>query len=209
MSNLNRFDLTKPAVFLDRDGTLNVEKNYLYRAEDFEFIPGALEAVRLLNQAGLFVVVLTNQSGIARGLYSEADLQRLHRHVDTLLAAEGARVDAWYYCPHHPEGRGAYRRHCDCRKPLPGMLFQAAAEHGIDLSRSWMVGDKAVDVEAGLAAGCRPILVRTGYGAQAEQDLPSGIEVCNDLLAAVRGITGCQPDGENEGFSRYGTGQIS
>jgi len=155
-----------------------------------------LEAVRLLNQAGLFVVVLTNQSGIARGLYSEADLQRLHRHVDTLLAAEGARVDAWYYCPHHPEGRGAYRRHCDCRKPLPGMLFQAAAEHGIDLSRSWMVGDKAVDVEAGLAAGCRPILVRTGYGAQAEQNLPSGIEVCNDLLAAVRGITGCQPDGE-------------
>ena len=194
MSNLNRFDTTKPAVFLDRDGTLNLEKNYLYRAEDFEFIPGAVEAVSMLNHAGFLVVVLTNQSGIARGFYSEADLQRLHRHVDTLLAAGGARVDAWYYCPHHPEGQEPYRHVCDCRKPLPGMLFQAAAEHGINLKESVMIGDKLADIQAALAAGCRPILVRTGYGAEVEQNLPSGIEVCDDLLTVVRGITGCQPN---------------
>lgn len=196
MSNSNRFDDIKPAVFLDRDGTLNVEKNYLYRVEDFEFIPGAVEAVSMLNHAGFLVVVLTNQSGIARGFYSEADLRQLHRHVDALLAAEGARVDAWYYCPHHPEGREPYRQPCNCRKPLPGMLLQAAEEHGINLKESVMIGDKLADIQAALAAGCRPILVRTGYGAEAEQNLPSGIEVCDDLLAAVRGITGCQSNGE-------------
>jgi len=189
LSNSNRFDAIKPAVFLDRDGTLNVEKNYLYRAEDFEFIPGAPEAVRMLNRAGLFVVVLTNQSGIARGYYSEADLHQLHRHIDTMLAAADARVDAWYYCPHHPEGQEPYRHVCDCRKPLPGMLFQAAAEHGIDLSRSWMVGDKAIDVEASGAAGCRPLLVLTGYGAFEQAQVPAGVPCCADLLEAAKLIT--------------------
>lgn len=189
MSNLNRFDDIKPAVFLDRDGTLNVEKNYLYRAEDFEFIPGALEAVSMLNRAGFLVVVLTNQSGIARGFYSEADLHQLHRHVDTMLVAAGARVDAWYYCPHHPEGREPYQQACDCRKPLPGMLLQAAAEHGIDLSRSWMIGDKAVDVEAGFAAGCRPLLVLTGYGSFERAQIPDGVPCCADLLEAAKLIT--------------------
>lgn len=189
MSNSKRFGGIKKAVFLDRDGTLNVEKDYLYRVEDFEFTRGAIEAIRLLNRAGLFVVVVTNQSGIARGYYSEEDLAVLHRHIDALLAAAGVRVDAWYYCPHHPEGREPYRQSCVCRKPLPGMLEQAARDHGIDLSRSWMVGDKLVDVEAALAAGCRPVLVRTGYGEGMQKHLPDGVPCCEDLLAAARLIT--------------------
>ncbi|CAH2030686.1 D-glycero-beta-D-manno-heptose 1,7-bisphosphate 7-phosphatase [Trichlorobacter ammonificans] len=189
MSNLNRFIPNKRAVFLDRDGTLNIEKEYLFRIEEFEFVPGAVEAIRLLNRAGLLVVVVTNQSGIARGYYSEADLQRLHRHVDALLTAEGARVDAWYHCPHHPDGREPYRRQCDCRKPLPGMLWLAAREHGIDLATSWMVGDKAADVVAGLAAGCRPLLVLTGYGAQERELVPGDVPCCTDILEAVRLIT--------------------
>lgn len=189
MSNSNRFGGIKKAVFLDRDGTLNVEKDYLFRVEDFEFTNGAVEAVRMLNRAGLFVVVVTNQSGIARGYYSEEDLSVLHRHITTLLAAAGARVDAWYYCPHHPEGREPYRQSCNCRKPLPGMLEQAAGEHGIDLSQSWMIGDKLVDVEAALAAGCRPVLVRTGYGEGMQEQLPDKVPCCADLLEAAQLIT--------------------
>lgn len=189
MSNLNRFIPDKRAVFLDRDGTLNIEKEYLFRIEEFEFVPGAVEAIRLLNRAGLLVVVVTNQSGIARGYYGEADLRRLHRHVDALLAAEGARVDAWYHCPHHPDGREPYRQQCDCRKPLPGMLRLAAREHGIDLAASWMVGDKAADVAAGLAAGCRSLLVLTGYGVQERERVPGDVPCCTDILEAVRLIT--------------------
>lgn len=190
MSNSNRFVHGKRAVFLDRDGTLNIEKDYLFRIEDFEFVPGVPEAIRLLNRAGLLVVVVTNQSGIARGYYGEADLHRLHRHVDTLLAAQGARVDAWYHCSHHPDGHEPYRRRCDCRKPLPGMLLRATQEHGIDLKESVMIGDKLADIQAALAAGCRPILVRTGYGAAEEKLMPVGVEVYDDLPAAVGALMG-------------------
>jgi D-glycero-D-manno-heptose 1,7-bisphosphate phosphatase len=154
------------AVFLDRDGTVNEERDYLWRVEDFIFIPGVPEAIRRLNEAGWLVVVVTNQSGVARGYYGEEDVERLHRHIKRLLAAAGARIDAFYFCPHHPrEGVGAYRRDCDCRKGQPGMLLRAASELGIDLSRSFMVGDKVADVEAGEAAGCTPLMVLTGYGA--------------------------------------------
>ena len=99
MSNSNRLHGRKPAVFLDRDGTINVEKEYLYRVEQFEFTPGAIEAIRLLNQAGYLVIVVTNQSGVARGYYAEADVEQLHCHIDNVLKDQGARVDAWYYCP--------------------------------------------------------------------------------------------------------------
>jgi len=177
------------AVFLDRDGTINVEKDYLYRADEFEFIAGAEEAIRLLNAAGYLVVVVSNQSGVARGYYTEEDVETLHRHADSLLAAAGARVDAWLYCPHHPNGRGSYALSCRCRKPLPGMLLEAARRYAIDLQASVMIGDKMVDVQAGKAAGCRAVLVRTGYGRQAESELPEGVAVYNDLLEAVRSLT--------------------
>jgi len=184
----------KRAVFLDRDGTINLEKDYLFRIVDFEFVPGAPEAIKLLNIAGLFVVVVTNQSGIARGYFTEADVETLHRHISEELAAAGARIDAWLYCPHHPEGKGRYAGQCTCRKPLPGMLVDAAARFDIDLESSVMIGDKRADVEAGLAAGCRPILVRSGYGVGEETYLPAGIEVYDDLLSAVQALVG-QHDG--------------
>ena len=177
------------AIFLDRDGTINVEKEYLHRAEEFEFINGAPQAVRILNEAGFFVVVVTNQSGVARGYYSEEDVEMLHRHIDRELGKVGARVDAWFYCPHHLQGNGGYALECDCRKPLPGMLLEAARRYGIDLAASLMVGDKLDDIKAGIAAGCRSILVRTGYGASEESRIPGGTEVYDNLLEAVQTIT--------------------
>lgn len=178
----------KRAVFLDRDGTINVEKEYLYRTEDFEFIPGAREAVKLLNQAGFLVIVVSNQSGVARGYYTEEDVDILHRHIAMEFEAVGARIDAWMYCPHHPNGRGSYSLPCGCRKPLPGMLKEAACRFGIDLESSYMVGDKLVDIEAGKAARCKVFLVRTGYGATEEASLPPGTDVRNDLLDVARSI---------------------
>jgi len=181
--------MLRRAVFLDRDGTINEEREYLHRVEDFAFIPGAPEAIRDLRRAGFLVIVVTNQSGIGRGYYDEAALARLHAHMDKELALVGAAVDAYYYCPHHPRhGVGDYRRECDCRKPLPGMLLSAAREWHVDLGASYVVGDKMVDVEVALAAGCRPILVRTGYGADYAELVPPEVPVCDDLPAAVRRI---------------------
>jgi len=178
----------KRAVFLDRDGTINIEKEYLYQASDFEFIPGAPEAIRLLNQAGIMVVVVTNQSGVARGYYTENDVENLHRHIALELERSGAHVDAWLYCPHHPAGRGSYALPCNCRKPLPGMLQEAAVRYDIDLGNSAMIGDKLADIEAGEAAGCRTILVRTGYGINNERLVGTNTAVCDDLLSAVKSL---------------------
>jgi len=174
------------AVFLDRDGTINVEKEYLYLIKDFEFIPGAPEAIQLLNQAEIMVVVVTNQSGVARGYYTEDDVINLHRHIACKLEPYRAHVDAWLYCPHHPSGRGSYALPCNCRKPLPGMLQEAALKHGIDLESSTIIGDKIADIEAGMAAGCHTILVRTGYGSEDEQSVGPKTVVCDDILSAVK-----------------------
>ncbi|WP_305043773.1 D-glycero-beta-D-manno-heptose 1,7-bisphosphate 7-phosphatase [Geoalkalibacter sp.] len=175
------------AVFLDRDGTINVEKDYLFRPADFEFIPGAPEAIARLNRDGYLVVVVTNQSGVARGFFGIEEVRLLHEHLQRRLAAQGAAVDAFYLCPHHPEqGLGPYKIDCDCRKGQPGMLLQAAAEHGIDLTRSFMVGDKLADVQAGRRAGCRSLLVLTGYGREDAKKLqPGEAVVVADLSAAV------------------------
>ncbi len=174
------------AVFLDRDGTINLDHGYVFRAADFQFIPGAIEAIRLLRDAGFLIIVVTNQAGIARGLYGEADVHELHRHLDRELAKHGTVIDAYYYCPHHPEkGLAPYRRECACRKPLPGMLLQAAADFSLNLEKSFLVGDKLSDVQAGLAGGCRPILVQTGYGSGVD-DLPSNVPRVADLMAAVQ-----------------------
>ncbi len=174
------------AVFLDRDGTINAEKDYLHRVEDFEFIPGAPEAISRLNDAGFVVLVVSNQAGIARGYFEPRAVEILHDHLQSELAYFGAHIDGFYFCPHHPtEGLGGYRRECDCRKGKPGLLLQAAEEHGIDLAQSYMVGDKASDVEAGVAAGCTPLLVLTGYGSQASEEVAGKVTRFADLAAAV------------------------
>jgi D-glycero-D-manno-heptose 1,7-bisphosphate phosphatase len=179
----------KRAVFLDRDGTINVEKNYLHKIEDFRFIPGAREALRRLKEAGFLLIVVTNQSGVARGYFPCEAVCRLHEHLQEQLRRAGAAIDGFYVCPHHPtEGQGGYRVDCDCRKGSPGMLLHAAGDHAIDLPHSWMIGDKLADIEAGMAAGCRSILVRTGYGAADEPKVLAqfpDIRVCNDLSAAT------------------------
>jgi D-glycero-D-manno-heptose 1,7-bisphosphate phosphatase len=178
------------AVFLDRDGTINVEKEYLHRPEDLELIDGAAQSIARLNRAGFLVIVVTNQSGVARGYFSVEDVNRLHQVMQQQLAEDGARIDAFYLCPHHPDkGLDPYRVVCDCRKGKPGMLMQAAAEWNIDLPASFMVGDKKSDLLAGIAAGCHPCLVTTGYGVEHRTfALANNIEVCNDLGQAVSNI---------------------
>src|SRR5262245_33354588 len=177
--------MPREAVFLDRDGTLIEEVNYLAEPEQVRLIAGAADAVRSLNDAGGLVVVVTNQAGVARGLFPESRVHAVHERLTALLAEHGARLDGFYYCPHHPsEGVGEYRRECDCRKPKPGLLRVAARELDIDLSRSWMIGDKVTDAQAGAAAGCRTILVRTGHGRELPAELPLA-SVVDDITAAV------------------------
>ena len=178
------------AAFLDRDGTINLEKEYLYRIDEFEFVPRAPEGIRLLNEAGYFVAVVTNQSGVARGYYTEKDVENLHRFISGELAKTGAFVDAWMYCPHYPSGKGKYAIECSCRKPLPGMLLEAARKFDIDLAASVMIGDKLTDMEAARAAGCRAALVRSGYGSLENPGLLRGIEVFDDLFNAAVDLSG-------------------
>ena len=182
----------RPAVFLDRDGTLLEEAGYLDRIERLVFFPYGIDAVRLFNRAGFAVVIITNQSGVGRGMYEEAFVGRVHEVMRERMAAGGARIDAFYYCPHHPTAEiERYRRDCDCRKPGAGMLRQAAADLGLDLARSFTVGDKWTDVQAGTAAGARGILVRTGYGRSSELAPRPGVEpaaIVDDLVSAAAWI---------------------
>ncbi len=168
----------RPAVFFDRDGTLNEEVEFVSGPEQLRLIEGAGLAVRAVNESGFLTFVVSNQSGIARGLFTEADLVPIHEKLRTELAASGARIDRIYYCPHHPtEGIPPYRVDCDCRKPRTGMLRRAEREMGADLSRSYVIGDRIVDVLAGRNAGAKGILVLTGYGASAIRECRAqGIE---------------------------------
>ncbi len=160
------------AVFLDRDGTINKEVGHLDRMEKLQLIPGAAEAIRLINASGMKTVVVTNQSGVARGIFTESFVAETHARLGEMLRAEGASLDGIYYCPHHPtEGLAEYIRICDCRKPAPGILLRAAEELRIDPNRSYMVGDTLKDIEAGARAGAQGILVRTGYGREAAAEL--------------------------------------
>ena len=142
------------AAFLDRDGVINREHGYVHRVEDFEILPGVMQGARLLHDAGHALVVVTNQAGIARGLYTTAQYEVLTEHMRGLFAAQGLPLAGVYHCPHHPDARVAeFRRDCDCRKPRPGLLLQAARELGLDLARSVLVGDKVSDIGAARAAG--------------------------------------------------------
>lgn len=159
------------AVFLDRDGVLNEEVGNLSRVEELRLLPGAARAVKRLNALDIPAVIVTNQSVVARGFCTEDDVHEIHRALRRMLASAGARIDHVYHCPHHPEGLGRYRVDCACRKPKPGLLLQAARDFHIDLRRTAMIGDQVADMQAGWEAGCRTVLVLTGYGMQALERL--------------------------------------
>jgi D-glycero-D-manno-heptose 1,7-bisphosphate phosphatase len=155
----------KPAVFLDRDGTINEQMGYINHLTRFHLLPGVGHAIRSLNESGLPVVVVTNQSGLARGYFPESLLTAVHDEMHRLLALEGARIDGLYICPHHPEAKEErFRLACNCRKPKTGLLEQAASELGLDLQHSYVVGDRWSDLRCGAAVGATTILVLTGYG---------------------------------------------
>jgi D-glycero-D-manno-heptose 1,7-bisphosphate phosphatase len=175
---------TRAAVYLDRDGTLLVERHYLADPAGVELIPGAAEALAELADAGYALVVVTNQSGIARGLYTEEDYQAVARGLEAALAGAGVVLDGTYHCPHYPDVTGP----CPCRKPSTGMYLQAALDLDLDPERSWYVGDKVTDVLPALELRGRGILVRTGYGREHEPSVPRGTVVVDDLAAAARHI---------------------
>jgi D-glycero-D-manno-heptose 1,7-bisphosphate phosphatase len=176
-----------PFVLLDRDGTLIVEKNYLSDPSQVELIPGAPQALLRLRCGGWGVAVVSNQSGVARGFFTAADVDGIHRRVLELLGEAAAAVSAFYYCPHAP-GQG-----CRCRKPATGMVEQAAADLGFDPRQAWVVGDKTVDIELGRNCGARTILVRTGYGARIEAAAARPDHSVPDLPAAVELILAAGP----------------
>lgn len=181
------FPTMRPAVFLDRDGVINQNRaDYVRTWEQVEFLPGVFDALRRLAGSHFAVVVVTNQSAVGRGLMTAETLHAIHDGIAQRIAAEGGRVDAIFACPHRPDAG------CDCRKPQPGMLLQAAAALDIDLASSFLVGDAVTDMEAALAAGCRPVMVRTGRGvaqlAKLEAGGLNGLVVTDDLSAAVAWI---------------------
>lgn len=173
-----------PAVFLDRDGTVNVEKNYLHKSSDWQWIEGSPNAIKQLKDAGYTVVVISNQAGIARGMYSAEDVKILHEFVNSDLQNIGTKIDAFYFCPHHPDFDN--KQACECRKPSPKMILHAAKYLNIDLEKSWMIGDKLIDIQAGKAASVVTILVRTGYGDQEEKLLDKGAFASDDLPSAIQ-----------------------
>lgn len=150
----------KKALFLDRDGTINVDKHYVYKKEDFVLIKGVTDAIKRYSNKQFVVIVVTNQSGIGRGLFTEADMLSVHKYAEQLMATEGVKIDKWYYCPHHPiYGIGRYKIECNCRKPNTGMLEQAIKEFDIDVGKSLLVGDKESDIKCGQKMGIRSIYI--------------------------------------------------
>ena len=185
------------AIFLDRDGTINEEVGYLGQPERLRIIPAAFEAVRLINKSGMKAIVISNQSGVARGFFTEENVREINKKIEVLLGEQGAFIDRFYFCPHHPtEGEEPYKKICNCRKPQPGMLYQAADELDIDLTRSYMIGDNYPDIEAAHRAGAKGVLVLTGYGRHSSGGKDHETEtqdnrpdyIAADILGAVRWI---------------------
>ncbi|MGL4977238.1 MAG: D-glycero-beta-D-manno-heptose 1,7-bisphosphate 7-phosphatase [Cetobacterium sp.] len=173
----------KKVIFLDRDGTINVEKSYLHKWEDFEFEKNVIEGLKELKKMGYEFIVVTNQSGIARGYYSEDDLKALNSEMVKELKKYDIDILECYYCPHHPDkGLEQYRKECDCRKPNPGMLLEGIKKYSVDIKNSFMIGDKKSDLEAGKKAGLKSILVLTGYGKNIEDDVKKEYLIGKDLL---------------------------
>lgn len=182
--------MKKNAVFLDRDGTINVDSGYPSDYGQIKIYPRSYEAVRRLNSAGLPVIVLTNQSGIGRGLLTEENLKLIHEKMRASFQQENARLDAFYYCPHYElSSIPRYRLDCDCRKPNPGLALRAATDFGLDLGRSYMVGDKVEDIILALKIKASPVLVLTGYGRESLMKLEAlgakPVHVAEDILGAV------------------------
>jgi len=183
----------RPAVFLDRDGTMVHDAHFLRRREDLVWYPYTVDAVRLLNRAGFAVCVTTNQGGIGLGLFTEAFVLSIHEEMTRTLTAGGAHVDGWFFCPHHPEAiTEEYRRDCECRKPRPGLVNRAQTLLDLDLSRSFVVGDKLADAGLASNAGVRGVLVRTGEGDEVARRhhgaVPGAEHIAEDLMAATSWI---------------------
>ncbi len=175
---------SKPAIFLDRDGTINKDIGYLYKVDQWQWLPFAKQALVSLYTVGFSLIVISNQSGIARGFYDHENVLILHDWVNKQLKSLGCEISAFYYCPHHPDISGA----CSCRKPAPYMILQAAKEHNIDLKKSWMIGDKLIDVQAGQAAGCNTIWLNEDieqvakYGTYGAKDLANAAQIIIDHI---------------------------
>ena len=186
--------MSSKAIFIDRDGTLNEDVGYISDPKEFRLFDFAPEAVRLINNSGFLVIVLTNQSGIARGFLTEEILGRLHDKMESELASRGARIDRIYFCPHHPEiGEPPYKVDCDCRKPKSGLILQAATEMDVNLKKSYVVGDRYRDMEMGQAVGATGVLVLTGFGREEALTPPANRlqqpeHVAENLVEAVRWI---------------------
>ncbi len=184
--------MSRPAIFLDRDGTINAEADYLGDPADVVILPGAARGIRLLRDASFCLVVISNQSGVARGLFSEDAVKSVNAEVARQLAIENISIDAFYYCPHLPDGTvEEYAVVCPCRKPAPGMLFQAALDADIDLAASYTIGDSVRDLAAGRSAGTRTVLVLTGYGKRSLPDVEADAladYVAVDLVDAANWI---------------------
>lgn len=182
----------RPAVFLDRDGTLNVDVGYLHTLDQLKLFPWTGDALRLLKRAGYLLVVVSNQSGIAQGLIEPGFVEQAHAEMVRRVREAGGDLDALYFCPHQSKGSvAALSTACRCRKPATGMIDDAVRDLGIDVKRSWVVGDKWLDVQLGHATGARSILVRTGWGADQERRRPEGQAVdaiCDNLIHAVSAI---------------------
>ena len=178
----------KQAVFLDRDGVLNQDPpHYAHRIDQLALIPHSDDAVKLLNEHGFLVIVISNQSGIARGFYTDREVVIFNQALFEKIQIKGGHIDANYYCPHHPDAKiKEYNINCSCRKPQPGMLLQAAKEHTIDLQNSYVIGDKLSDIEAGEKAGCHTIMVLTGHGKKESQKIKeNSCPIAADLYEAV------------------------
>ena len=178
------------AVFLDRDGTINEDVGYLDRLERLALFPDTIDSIRLLNRAGFKIVVVSSQAGVAKGIVTEKFLSEAHGLIGRRVEAAGGRIDAFYYCPHLPDADVAeYRRDCDCRKPKPGMIHSAARDLSLDLSRSFVVGDRWRDIEMGQAAGAIGILVKTGYGRTEAPHRPANVEPVTVVANLIEATT--------------------
>jgi histidinol-phosphate phosphatase family protein len=195
--------MSEKAVFLDKDGTIIEDVPYNVDPSAMVFTPGAAEALRQLHAAGYRLIVVSNQSGVARGLFPVAALDAVETRLAEMLAEAGAVLTGFYFCPHHPEGSvAAYAVPCDCRKPAPGLIYRAGQEHGIDLAESWFVGDILNDVEAGRAAGCRTILIDNGNETEwalSRERLPDHLA---SGLAAAAGLILCAHDAKTAATDR-------